>query len=90
MENKKTATTDPTRPDGLCMTPGCGCKANWRGICLKCRTKAKEYMKSAGKTWDDLEKKGLVGPAPERGPRGKSESAIARDEARYAWFGKAE
>lgn len=46
--------------DPPCMTPNCGKKRKWKGICPSCYGQAKRLIDEEKTTWEELEQMGLV------------------------------
>lgn len=59
-------------PTKLCVTVGCGVKANARGLCLTCYAAALRFMKVKGLQWYDLEQVGASLPGRKRRSEGSS------------------
>ena len=46
----------------LCITPDCGKKREWKGLCRSCYGQARHLIDKGKTTWEDLAEMGLIIP----------------------------
>ncbi len=52
--------TDKIDESEICMTPDCGKKGEWKGLCRSCYGQALHLIKDEKTTWDELAEMGLA------------------------------
>ena len=49
-------------PEDLCMTPNCGSKKQWKGLCRSCYGQARRLIEEEKTDWDEIAELGMCEP----------------------------